>query len=208
MEFIIGLIIGAAVVAVLAYYFRTIFIKDKSEQQSVILLEKIRNVSKLITIESDFTEIMHHKDSMNLLLNLLKSDKKAIILSQSKVMVGFDLKLIKIKPDPKNKTLELTHFPPPQVLSIETQVEYYDISNGLFNKFDAADLTQINVKLRENIEAKIPQSGILNTAQEKALDTIRMIEQIVETFGWRLQYHQLELPQNIEFKRLPNGKKD
>ena len=208
MEFIIGLIIGAAVVAVLAYYFRTIFIKDKSEQQSVILLEKIRNVSKLITIESDFTEIMHHKDSMNLLLNLLKSDKKAIISSQSKVMVGFDLKLIKIKPDPKNKTLELTHFPPPQVLSIETQVEYYDISNGLFNKFDAADLTQINVKLRENIEAKIPQSGILNTAQEKALDTIRMIEQIVETFGWRLLYHELELPQNIEIKRLTHGKKD
>jgi hypothetical protein len=208
MEFIIGLILGAAVVALLAYYFRSIFIKDKAEQQSVILLEKIRNVSKLITIESDFTEIMHHQDSKNLLLNLFKSDKKAIVLANSKVMVGFDMKQIRIKPEPENRTIKLIHFPQPQVLSIETNLEYYDISNGLFNKFDAADLTKINKKVKENIELKIPQSGILNTAQEKALDTIKMIEQIVDTFGWKLDYHQLELPKNIEIKKITDGQKN
>lgn len=205
MELIIGLIIGALAASGLAYYFRALFIKDKSEQQSVVLLEKIRNVSKLITIESDFTEIMHHKDTKNILLNLFKSDKKAIVLANSKVMVGFDMQQIRIKPEPQKKTLILTHFPHPEVLSIETHVEYYDVSNGLFNKFDAGDLTLLNKKVRENIEAKVPQSGILRTAQEKALDTIRMIEQIVDTFGWKLDYHQLELPNNIEIKKLTNG---
>lgn len=205
MELIIGLIIGALAASGLAYYFRALFIKDKSEQQSVVLLEKIRNVSKLITIESDFTEIMHHKDTKNILLNLFKSDKKAIVLANSKVMVGFDMQQIRIKPEPQKKTLILTHFPHPEVLSIETHVEYYDVSNGLFNKFDAGDLTLLNKKVRENIEAKVPQSGILRTAQEKALDTIRMIEQIVDTFGWKLDYHQLELPNNIEIKKLING---
>lgn len=206
MEFIVGLIIGAAIVAGLAYLFRNMFVKDKSEQQSVILLEKIRNVSKLITIESDFTEIMHHKDTKSLLLNMFSSDKKAIVLANSKVMVGFDMKQIRIKPFPKNKTLELIHFPPPQVMSIETHLDYYDITNGLFNKFEASDLTKLNQKVRENIELKIPQSGILNTAQEKALETIKMIENIVDTFGWKLDYHQMELPTNIEIKKLGNGK--
>lgn len=206
MEFIVGLIIGAAIVAGLAYLFRNMFVKDKSEQQSVILLEKIRNVSKLITIESDFTEIMHHKDTKSLLLNMFSSDKKAIVLANSKVMVGFDMKQIRIKPYPKNKTLELIHFPPPQVMSIETHLDYYDITNGLFNKFEASDLTKLNQKVRENIELKIPQSGILNTAQEKALETIKMIENIVDTFGWKLDYHQMELPTNIEIKKLGNGK--
>jgi len=206
MDFIVGLIIGAAIVAGLAYLFRNMFVKDKSEQQSVILLEKIRNVSKLITIESDFTEIMHHKDTKSLLLNMFSSDKKAIVLANSKVMVGFDMKQIRIKPYPKNKTLELIHFPPPQVMSIETHLDYYDITNGLFNKFEASDLTKLNQKVRENIELKIPQSGILITAQEKALDTVKMIENIVDTFGWKLDYHQMELPNNIEIKRLADGK--
>lgn len=206
MEFIVGLIIGAAIVAGLAYLFRNMFVKDKSEQQSVILLEKIRSVSKLITIESDFTEILHHKDTKSMLLNMFSSDKKAIVLANSKVMVGFDMKQIRIKPYPKNKTLELIHFPPPQVISIETHLDYYDITNGLFNKFEASDLTKLNQKVRENIETKIPQSGILNTAQEKALETIKMIENIVDTFGWKLDYHQMELPNNIEIKRLGDGK--
>jgi len=206
MEFIVGLIIGAAIVAGLAYLFRNMFVKDKSEQQSVILLEKIRSVSKLITIESDFTEILHHKDTKSLLLNMFSSDKKAIVLANSKVMVGFDMKQIRIKPYPKNKTLELIHFPPPQVMSIETHLDYYDITNGLFNKFEASDLTKLNQKVRENVETKIPQSGILNTAHEKALETIKMIENIVDTFGWKLDYHQMELPNNIEIKRLGDGK--
>ena len=205
MEFIIGLVLGAGIVTVLAYFFRSMFVRNKSEQQSVILLEKIRNVSKLITIESDFTEILHHQDSKNLLLNIFKSDKKAIVLANSKVMIGFDMKQIRIIPKPKQKILELTHFPHPQVISIETHVEYYDLSNGIFNKFDAIDLTKINKKVRENIESKIPQSGILNTAQEKALETIKMIEQIVDTFGWKLDYHQWELPKNIEVKKINNG---
>ena len=208
MNFITGLIIGAVVVSGLAYFFRYLFVKNKSEQQSVVLLEKIRNVSKLITIESDFTEIMHHNDSKNLFLNLFKSNKKAIVIANSKVMVGFDMKQIRIQPKPNIRTLELVYFPPPEVLSIENHVEYYDVSNGLFNKFEAGDLTLLNKKVRENIEAKIPQSGILKTAQEKALDTIQMIEQIVDTFGWKLDYHSLELPQQIALKKLPDVKKD
>jgi len=33
-----------------------------------------------------------------------------------------------------------------------------------------------------------------------------MIENIVDTFGWKLDYHQMELPNNIEIKRLGDGK--
>jgi len=146
MEFIYGLLLGAIVVGIILYFYRSFFVRNKTEEQSVVLLEKIRNVSKLITVESDFSEIMHYSDAKNILLNLMSSHKKAIVLANSKVMVGFDMKEMRIYPNPKNKLLTITHFPAPQVLSIETDVEYYDVSNGLFNKFEAADLTQLNKK--------------------------------------------------------------
>ncbi len=195
MDFIYGLLLGAIVVGIVLYFSRSFFTKNKTQEQSVILLEKIRNVSKLITVESDFSEIMHYSDAKNILLNLVSSHKKAIVLANSKVMVGFDMKQMRIQPDPDRKLLTITHFPEPQVLSIETDVEYYDVSNGLFNKFAASDLTQLNKKVRENIENKIPQSGVLQTAQHKAMETINLIEQIVDTFGWKLAYNELNIPQ-------------
>ncbi len=203
MEFIYGLLIGAVIVGVVFYFYRSFFVKNKTEEQSVVLLEKIRNVSKLITVESDFSEIMHYSDAKNILLNLLSSHKKAIVLANSKVMVGFDMKEMRIEPNPKKKLLTITHFPEPQVLSIETDVEYYDVSNGLFNKFAAADLTQLNKKVRENIQSKIPESGVLKTANGKALETIKMIEQIVDTFGWKLSYKELQLPKD-SIKKISN----
>jgi hypothetical protein len=117
-------------------------------------------------------------------------------------MVGFDMKQMLIQTNPQKKLLTITHFPEPEVLSIETDVEYYDVKNGLFNKFEAVDLTQLNKKVKENIENKIPQSGVLQTANEKALETVKMIEQIVETFGWRLSYTELQLPQKKDQQKL------
>jgi len=35
---------------------------------------------------------------------------------------------------------------------------------------------------------------VLRTANEKALETVKMIEQIVDTFGWKLSYTELQLP--------------
>jgi len=170
----------------------------------VVLLEKIRNVSKLITVESDFSEIMHYSDVKNSFLNLITSHKKAIVLANSKVMVGFDMKQIRIEPHAKKKLLTITHFPAPEVLSIQTDVEYYDVKNGLFNKFEAKDLTELNKKVKENIENKIPKSGVLLTANEKALETVKMIEQIVDTFGWKLSYNELNLHNNPQ-KKVTHG---
>jgi hypothetical protein len=204
MDFIFGLLLGAIVVVVVFYIYRSYFTRNKTEEQSVVLLEKIRNVSKLITVESDFSEIMHYSDVKNSFLNLITSHKKAIVLANSKVMVGFDMKQIRIEPHAKKKLLTITHFPAPEVLSIQTDVEYYDVKNGLFNKFEAKDLTELNKKVKENIENKIPKSGVLLTANEKALETVKMIEQIVDTFGWKLSYNELNLHNNPQ-KKVTHG---
>jgi len=197
MDFIFGLLLGAIVVGTVLYFSRSFFTKNKTEEQAVVLLEKIRNVSKLITIESDFSEILHYSDAKRVLLNLVSSHKKAIVLANSKVLIGFDMKKMRLDADPNKKSISIVHFPEPQVISIETEVEYYDVTNGLFNRFEASDLTELNKKIKANIAEKIPESGVLITAQGKALETVKMIEQIVNTFGWKFSYDKIAINNNV-----------
>jgi len=192
MDFILGILVGSLFIGALMLLYRNRFSKQKTEEQSVVLLEKIRNVSKMITIEGDFSEVMHFEDIKGVFLSLVTSKKKAIILANAKVFIGFDMKKIRLQSNLSNKTLILEHFPEPEILSIETDIQYYDVKDGLFNKFAAADLSELNRKVKVNIEEKIPDSDLLISAKSKALETVKIIEQMVGTFGWKLDYKGLE----------------
>jgi hypothetical protein len=202
MDLLAGIFIGMVLAGVVWYLSKSRFQKEKTQEQSVILLEKIRNVAKLITVESEFTEIMHYTDTKDWLFNLFKSKKKALVITKSRVMVGFDMRKMRMETDAGRKVLRIIEFPQPEILSIETDVEYYDITHGKFNKFKAEDLTRINQSIKENIRNKIPETGMLDVARSKALDSVHMIEQIVEAFGWKLRYKQLPGVSSGDVKKL------
>ncbi len=192
MDFILGILVGILFLATIVLLFKNRFIKHRTEEQSVVLLEKIRYVSKMITIEGDFSEIMHFEDVKDVFLKLVTSKKKAIVLANAKVLIGFDMKKIILQSNPAKKKLMLEYFPEPEILSIETDIKYYDVKGGFFNKFAAADLSELNKKVKQNIEEKIPDSELLLSAKAKALETVEMIEQLVSTFGWELDYKNIE----------------
>ncbi len=195
MDFILGFIFGVLVLALYYLFSKKSFFKSKSKEHSVVLLEKIRNVSKLITIEGDFNEVMHFSDVKNSLLNMVSSKKKAIVLANAKVFIGFDMRKIEFEANSDKKLIKVVFFPEPEVLSMETEIEFYDVQNGLFNKFDAEELTELNKKVKQNIAEKIPDSPLLRSAQTKALETINIMEQMVTTFGWQLEYNkEIESP--------------
>ena len=93
----------------------------------------------------------------------------------------------------KAKTVVLTHFPQPEVLSIESNINYYDKQDGMFNKFEASDLTELHTKAKAHIMDKIPESGLYNVAKLEALEAIQLIENLVETIGWSLDYSALKI---------------
>ncbi|GAL73460.1 hypothetical protein JCM19275_2307 [Nonlabens ulvanivorans] len=125
------LFIGLAVGAVIAFFVFKMLMgkmgkKENTREQSVVLMEKIRSVCKFITVEGDFAEIYHYENVKEKLMSLLLGKKKAIILINAKAHIGFDLTKIEMNSDPNSKTIRLTNFPQPQVLSIETDFNYYD----------------------------------------------------------------------------------
>jgi hypothetical protein len=208
MDFILGIIVGILFLGTIVLLYRNWFSKHKTEEQSVVLLEKIRNVSKMITVEGDFSEIMHFEDVKDVFLTLVTSKKKAIVMANAKVLIGFDMKKIKLQSNNESKKLVLEYFPEPEVLSIETDIQYYDVNHGYFNKFSANDLSELNKKVKQNIEDKIPDSELLFSAKNKALETIRMIEQMVSTFGWHLDYKSIDIKKTASLDENKSGKVD
>jgi len=196
MDLIAGIVLGVG----LTYWIMSFFNSKKggiqTEKESVILIEKIKSVCKLISVEGDFAEIYHYENTKNHFLNIISSKKKAILLINAKAHIGFDLSKIKLEAKNKSKEIILTHFPEPSVLTVETEVKYYDKKDGLFNKFEASDLTELGKESKAFIIDKIPESGLMNSAKKEALDTIMMIEKLIETSGWKLNYTQLVLDNN------------
>ena len=201
------LFIGLAVGAVIAYFIFAGFHKGRSQmktnEQSVVLMDKIKSVCKFITVEGDFSEIYHYENLKEKYLSLILGKKKAIVLVNAKAHVGFDLSKIQMQSDNDNKKIILTNFPQPELLTIETDFKYYDKREGWANPFTTSDLTDINRDAKKTIVDKIPQSGLMDQARKEALDTIVLMEKIVETIGWKLDYTALTLEEN-EKKSLKN----
>jgi hypothetical protein len=40
---------------------------------------------------------------------------------------------------------------------------------------------------------KIPESGLMDTAKREAIEAVLLIEKIVETIGWKLDYSALRI---------------
>ena len=191
--FILSLILGAILMYWVYTFFRKKQSKELTKHQSTVLLERIKSVCQLITVEGDFAEIYKYESTKERFMSLISSTKKALIVINAKARIGYDLKKIKMHADTSRKKIILTNFPQPEVLSIEPELEFYDIKNGLFNAFTPDDLTSLNKEAKSHIQEKIPESGLMDTARREAMEAVLLMEKLVETIGWKLDYSALEL---------------
>ncbi len=204
MEFLIliGVLLGLAGGIIATQWF----IKNKNPQtnqvQSTILLDKIKHVCKLITVEGEFSEVFAHRDGKSMFFKLLQMEKKALLIVKAKVLIGFDLTKINIEMQPEKKRVVLSHFPDPEVMSMDTDLEFYDVQKGIINKFSELDFTNINAKSKEFMREKIEQSYLFDIARNQAADTVAIIRQLIDSVGWELVAEDLVLPQPKEQKKL------
>ncbi len=186
--FIGGLVAGAAVL----YYFNREKKKRIITENSIVLVERVKQVLKLVTVEGDFSEIVKYKDVKPSLLDLYHAEKKALVTVSAKAMVGFDLGKAKITKDDRTRTIRISSFPEPEVISIDANIEYYHTSNNLLNKFVPEDHTEIIKITKESIRKKIPESGLHARAIEQAIQLMAGLEQIANRLNWKLEYGSLK----------------
>ncbi|MDT7829417.1 DUF4230 domain-containing protein [Pricia sp. S334] len=197
MDSVFDIFLGLALGAIVTYWVYTLLRKKKSkeitEHQSTVLLDKIRSVCKLVTVEGDFAEIYRYENIKEYFMSLVGSKKKALLIINAKVQIGYDLKKVKLTADTESKKIIMRKFPRPEILSIEPEIQFYDIRSGMFNFFSSDDLTLLNKEAKQHIREKVPESDLMETAGKEVLQAVLLIENIVETIGWKLDYSALEI---------------
>lgn len=181
-------ILAIVVVFVLGVFVTRYFYESrevKAQESSDVVLERIKKVAKLITVEGYFSEVYDYKDYWGYDLPFLR--KKALVRVRAKVSVGYDLNQLKIEALPESKTIVVTNMPAPQILSIDHDLDYYDLSEGTFNSFSEADYNKINNNAKKMIEQKAQQSDLLETATAEGNQALDLMKFIAESAGWKFK---------------------
>lgn len=158
----------------------------KTQEQSQVLLEKVKKVYQLITVEGHFSEVYDYQDYWGYDFSPFR--KKALIRVKAKVSVGYDLKQLEIEAFPDLKKIVVSQLPDPSIISIDHELDYYDISEGTFNSFDKEDYNKLNANAKEFIVQKANESDLLDAAKKQGNQAVEMLEFMVTNAGWQLEY--------------------
>jgi len=162
----------------------------KPVENSTVLLEQVRKVMKLVTVEGDFNELYSREDSWNYSawLAQLPGFKKRIMLRvKARASVGYDLSGTHLTTDEASHTIYLELPTKPELLSLEHDVDYYDLDEGVFNHFAPQELTAINTEAKKRIREKIEVSGLYKQAEEQRAEVIALVRAVVESKGWKFE---------------------
>ena len=158
----------------------------KVREQSQVLLEKIKKVYKVVTVEGHFSEVYDYEDYWGYDFSPFR--KKALVRVKAKVLAGYDLDQLSIEAFPEEKKIIISELSKPIILSIEHDLDYYDLTAGTFNAFTKEDYNKINAKAKQYIVEKAAESDLLKSAEQQGNQAIDMIQFMAQNAGWTVEY--------------------
>jgi len=185
------IIFGALITLALVLVFRSC--KENRDEKSILkensmlIQQEIRNVSKLIVTEGHFAEIYNYKDSQQLFGPLITADKKALVVVNAEVTVAYDLAEIKFQIDEKAKTLRILSIPEPEI-KMNPDFEYYDVTADYLNQFKADDYNKIKENVKASLMKKIEASSLRSNAENRLLSELSKFYILTNSMGWTLVY--------------------
>ena len=169
------------------------------EYDTALIQQQIKNVGKLVVTEGHFSEVMTYKDSKKYMGDLISFDKKALVVINAEVTVGFDLSKVKYNVDAKNKILTIQNIPEEEI-KISPDFKYYNTESSTFNEFTGEDYNKINKIARANLTKKIQASTLKANAKNRLISELSNILIVTKSLGWKLQYNGNEVIKQADFK--------
>lgn len=188
-RFIAGVILTLAIV--LGVYFITNKNQETQElnYNTALIQQQITQVGKLIVTEGNFSQVVSYKNTRKNYFDIFSANKKALVIVNAKVTVAYDLRQIRTEIDEATKTVRILNIPPPEI-NIYPDIEYYDVTQDYFNKFEAQDYNKIKSSVNQLMEKKIHESNLKANAKERLLSELSKIYILTQSMGWTLSYEE------------------
>ena len=171
------------------------------QEHSALIEKQIKNVSKLVVTEGNFSEVFSYKNSKAVFGDLIEVEKKALVVVNAEVTIAYDLSKIEFNLDEENKTLTITKIPE-QEIKIFPELEYYDVQADFLNPFEAEDYNAINKKVKQQITKKINASNLKSNAENRLISELSKFYILTNSLGWTLQYNQKTIDKVEDLSRL------
>ncbi len=171
--------------------------QNNTSISSYAVVESMKKVFKIVAAEGQLNEVFNYENTKKL-LKFIPSTKKALVIVRAKVLVGYDFEKCKWRIDEENKTIELLDFPKPEVLSLDTEYDYYYFEDDLFNFINRKDLTQIQDLAKEQVRKSVMQSNLMKIASEQMTT---LLTEVVGANLWKIK----NMDKVEDYKSLPEA---
>jgi hypothetical protein len=188
-RFLIGFALALLVSAGLWLWLDNRENQEEIRSSSALIQQQIQQTGKLIVTESHYSEVFTFKNSRKFYLDIFSSEKKALVIVNAKATVEYDLRQLKTAIDEANKTVTIINIPDP-VLNIYPEIEYYDVTQDYFNKFEAKDYNKIKSNVTQQIRQNIEKSALMENAKDRLMSELANIYILTNSMGWTLLYHE------------------
>jgi hypothetical protein len=176
-------LLGLAVAGAAGWYFG--FRNRPNEVRTVDsapVVQAVRNVAKLATVEIEIADVIRYKEVKTILLFDIPKD--ATLRLRGTVLGGFDLTTgFTIVPVEATRTLKI-HLPAPKILSVDSRVEWFDENSGWLNPITDDDRTRWLAWSRGAIGKAAKDSGMEQKASQHARE---FLTEVTGAFGWNAE---------------------
>jgi len=195
---IFALLTGLCVGVTFAKFLKSFLPRDKNNDRAegLSLLNNIERVIKLVTVEGRFSHIMKHTHDKPLFLNI-QSTKKALVIVNATVLIGFNLKEFYAEINHLTKTLTIYKLPKPEILSFDPDYEFYDIKEATFNKYSPEEHTKLIRDARSQVMELVNKSELLKIAEGQKDELLKNIQKAASGIGWFLEYGSDVIQNNL-----------
>ncbi|MEH6535403.1 MAG: DUF4230 domain-containing protein [Psychroserpens sp.] len=196
---------GVVITLIVLFTFK--YCGDKKEdkitlqEHTALIKQQVKNVGKLVVTEGHFSEVFTYKNSKAVFGDLLEAEKRAIVIVNADVTIGYDLSLIEYEIDELTKTLRIVSIPKEEI-KINPDFEYYDIQADFLNQFEAKDYNEIKETVTTSLMKKIEASDLKSNAQNRLISELAKFYILTNSLGWTLEYNQNPIKSPEELQEL------
>ncbi len=185
---ILGAVMVLVVVLGVRYCENRNIERDRLEESSSLIEQQIKNVGKLVVTEGTFSQVFSYNDSKRFYFDVLSARKKALIIVNAKATVAYDLSKLEVEIDEEKKRVIIKDIPEEEI-TINPEIEYYDITQDYLNQFKASDYNKIRERIDKSLQQKIENSSLKSNARNRLISELQKIYILTNSMGWVLEYN-------------------